>query len=66
MKVLFLDVDGVLNSEAFLKKLDDQHRQLGHTNTSDCVCYRHDNQIDDAAVSRLNRIVATFQFESQA
>jgi hypothetical protein len=64
MNVLFLDVDGVLNSEAFLRKLDEQHRQLGHTEPSSpkhettCTCYRLENQIDRDAVARLNRLVA--------
>jgi hypothetical protein len=72
MKILFLDVDGVLNSEAFLRKLDEQHRQLGHTDSSSpkytgereqpgliaCTCYRLENQIDRDAIARLNRLVA--------
>ena len=28
--VIFLDIDGVLNSETHLRRLDQQHRQLGH------------------------------------
>jgi hypothetical protein len=53
---VFLDVDGVLNSEAFLRKHDEQHHQLGHHRQ--CECYRHENQIDRDAVARLNRIIA--------
>jgi hypothetical protein len=30
LAIIFLDVDGVLNSEAFLRKLEAQHRALGH------------------------------------
>lgn len=56
MNVVFLDVDGVINSEAFLRKLDDQHRQLG--DHAPCTCFRHDQQIDRAAVARVNRLVA--------
>lgn len=60
--VIFLDLDGVLNSEAFLRKLDAQHRQLGHTdaerNEHTCVCYALVHQIDRDAVVRLNRLVA--------
>ncbi len=64
VRVIFLDVDGVLNSEALLRKIDDQHRQLGHNEPSrpksatTCTCYRLENQIDRAAVARLNRLVA--------
>ncbi len=54
--VVFLDVDGVLNNEVFLRGLDDQHRRLGHHET--CECYRLERQIDDLAVERLNRLVA--------
>lgn len=54
MKVVFLDVDGVLNSEAFLRKLEARHDALG---AHRCACFRHDAQIDDEAVERLNRIV---------
>lgn len=64
ISAIFLDVDGVLNSEAFLRKLDDQHRQLGHTDPTrpksktTCTCYRLECQIDRDAVARLNRLVA--------
>jgi len=46
MHVIFLDVDGVLNSAAYLRKLNDQHRRLGHTDPvwpkheATCECYR--------------------------
>lgn len=63
MRVVFLDIDGVLNSEAYLLKIDGQHRALGHTDptrskSETCVCYRLERQIDDDAVARLNRVVA--------
>jgi hypothetical protein len=59
-----MDVDGVLNSEAFLRKVDEQHRQLGHADPArpkhetTCECYRLERQIDHDAILRLNRIVA--------
>jgi hypothetical protein len=62
--VIFLDIDGVLNSEAHLQRLDDQHRQLGHSDPTRpkhetrCECYRLECQIDQDAVARLNRLVA--------
>ena len=56
MRVVFLDIDGVLNSEAFNRKLGDQHRQLDPAH--ECMCYRHDQMIDRDAVARLNRLVA--------
>jgi len=56
MHVIFLDVDGVLNSERFCRTLDEQHRQLGHHEV--CECFRLTRQIDRAAVARLNRLVA--------
>ena len=64
MHVIFLDVDGVLNSEAFNRSLDEKHRQLGHEEPSrpkrdtTCDCFKLFNQIDRAAVARLNRLVA--------
>jgi hypothetical protein len=64
MRVIFLDIDGVLNSETHLRRLDEQHRQLGHEDPTrpehetTCECYRLECQIDRAAVARLNRLVA--------
>lgn len=63
MRVIFLDVDGVLNSEAYGRKLEDRHRELGHTEPSPegkttCDCFKLSNQIDRDAVARLNRLVA--------
>jgi len=60
--VIFLDIDGVLNSEAFGKKLEAQHHKLEHTELDAdgapvCTCFALENQIDDAAVARLNRLV---------
>lgn len=69
MRVIFLDIDGVLNSETFCRTLEDQHRQLGHTEPAcpkretTCSCFLIENQIDRAAVSRLNRLVS--ETESQ-
>lgn len=63
MRVIFLDVDGVLNSEAYLLVLEEQHRRLGHTDPvspkheTTCDCFKLYHQIDRAAVSRLNRLV---------
>jgi len=60
---IFLDIDGVLNSESLLQRLDDQHRQLGHTDPTrpkhetTCECYLLPCQIDREAVARLNRLV---------
>jgi hypothetical protein len=56
VNVVFLDIDGVLNSERFCRVLDDRHRALGHHEK--CECYRLERQIDDEAVTRLNRLVA--------
>ncbi len=55
MNVIFLDIDGVLNSEAMLRKLDTKHRELGHHER--CECYRLERQIDPEAVVRLNRLI---------
>lgn len=72
MRVIFLDIDGVLNSEMFLRKLDVKHRALGHEadpvpgleerkkvvkHETTCECYRLENQIDDDAIGRLNRLI---------
>jgi len=56
MRILFLDVDGVLNSERFNRTLEEQHRQLGHHEV--CECFKLARQIDPEAVVRLNRLVA--------
>lgn len=56
MRVIFLDVDGVLNSERFNRTLEDQHRQLGHHDV--CECFKLTRQVDRAAVGRLNRLIA--------
>lgn len=55
MNVVFLDIDGVLNSEGMLFKLDEKHRALGHH--EQCECYRLERMIDDEAVIRLNRLL---------
>lgn len=64
MRVIFLDIDGVLNSASFVRKLEDKHRVLDHgdhfrpkRNTT-CTCFALENQIDAAAVARLNRLVS--------
>lgn len=63
VNMIFLDIDGVLNSEAHLRRLDDQHRQRGHADPTrpkhetTCECYRLERQIDRNAVTRLNRLV---------
>lgn len=65
MHVIFLDVDGVLNSESYALKLEAKHRQLGHTEPvspkreTTCDCFKLYHQIDRDAVARLNRLVAT-------
>jgi len=64
VRVLFLDVDGVLNSEAYVRKLEDRHRELGHNeppspkSETTCDCFKLSNQIDRDAIARLNRLVA--------
>ena len=64
MLVIFLDVDGVLNSERYALKLEAKHRELGHTEPASpkrettCDCFKLYHQIDRDAVARLNRLVA--------
>ena len=66
LKVIFLDIDGVLNSESYMRKLEAKHRQLGHTETVSpggettwtCSCFKLYQQVDPEAVARLNRLVA--------
>jgi hypothetical protein len=64
VRVIFLDIDGVLNSEAYALKLEAKHRQLGHTEPASpkrettCDCFKLYHQIDREAVDRLNRLVA--------
>ena len=54
MKILFLDIDGVLNSERLMAENDARHAALGsHT----CECYSLVYQMDRACVTRLNRIL---------
>src|SRR5262249_32755556 len=57
VRVIFLDIDGVLNSEAFALKLEEKHRQLGHTSETACDCFMLYSHIDREAVARLNRLV---------
>ncbi|HSX22300.1 MAG TPA: HAD domain-containing protein [Gaiellaceae bacterium] len=63
MIVIFLDVDGVLNSERHCRVLEDRHRQFGHTEPASpkrdttCDCFKLYNQIDREAIARLNRLV---------
>lgn len=57
MRVIFLDIDGVLNSEAFALKLEEKHRQLGHTSDTVCDCFMLYSHVDREAVARLNRLV---------
>jgi len=54
VRVIFLDIDGVLNSEAYALKLEEKHRLLGHTT---CDCFQLYTHIDPEAVARLNRLV---------
>src|SRR5579863_1418723 len=56
MRVIFLDIDGVLNSEVFSHKVEAQHKALGHDTS--CTCLRVENQIDPDAMARLNRLAA--------
>jgi hypothetical protein len=56
VNVIFLDIDGVLNSVAYMRTLEVRHNQLG--DHSPCLCFRHDRHIDRDAVARLNRLVA--------
>lgn len=64
MRAIFLDIDGVLNSEAFLRRLEARHRALGHEGPTrpkrdtTCDCFKLYHQIDRDAVARLNRLVA--------
>jgi hypothetical protein len=62
--VIFLDIDGVLNSEVYLRKLEERHFQLGHADPTrpkretSCDCFKLYHQIDRDAVARVNRLVA--------
>lgn len=60
--VIFLDIDGVLNSEAYVLKLEKQHYALGHGEPASpettCDCFKLYQQIDRDAIDRVNRIVA--------
>jgi hypothetical protein len=59
VRVIFLDIDGVLNSESYVLKLEAKHRQLGHTDPAPrCDCFKLYRQIDPDAIARLNRLVA--------
>jgi hypothetical protein len=63
-RVIFLDIDGVLNSEKYALELEARHRALGHTDPArpkretTCDCFKLYHQIDRAAVARLNRVIA--------
>jgi hypothetical protein len=53
-KIVFLDIDGVLNSERLAAENDEKHRARGEHR---CECYSLIYQMDRACVERLNRIV---------
>lgn len=63
IRVVFLDIDGVLNGQHMADKLDAQHKKLGCANryadreSGSCRCYALENQIDRAAVGRLNALL---------
>jgi hypothetical protein len=57
VKVVFLDIDGVLNSKEYVLKLEARHKALGHDREA-CTCFKLYQQIDPAAVARVNRLVA--------
>ena len=63
MRVIFLDVDGVLNSERYALRLEQRHRELGHAEPASpkrettCDCFKLYHQIDRAAIARLNLLV---------
>ena len=65
MLVIFLDIDGVLNSEAYVLTLEKQHYALGHAEPArpkretTCDCFKLYHQIDRDAVARVNHIVAS-------
>lgn len=54
-KIIFLDIDGVLNSDAFLRAANAHARKIGHL---DPVTH-----IDASRVARLNDLLATSQAE---
>jgi hypothetical protein len=58
VKVIFLDIDGVLNSESYVLKLEEKCCQIGHSRETPCDCFKLYRQIDRDAVTRLNRLVA--------
>ena len=55
MKILFLDIDGVLNSERLVAENEARHATLGDHR---CECFSIIYQMDRACVARLNRILA--------
>lgn len=56
MKIIFLDIDGVLNSDKLIHDRDEAHRSFGHHGM--CECYRLEHMIDREAVRRLNVLIA--------
>lgn len=64
MRVILLDIDGVLNSEQYARKMEARHYQLGHTEPASpkrettCDCFLLFKHVDREAVARLNRIIA--------
>lgn len=58
MRIVFLDIDGVLNSERLADAIDHQHRAGGHAKLGvDCKCYARENHIDPECIWRLNTLV---------
>lgn len=52
---LFLDFDGVLNSERWGLDQERRHQEAGE---HQCRCFHPTNQIDPEAIARLNKIIA--------
>jgi hypothetical protein len=55
MKVIFLDIDGVLNNDQTFGMLEHQHRALGEH--APCECFSPRNMFELHLVARLNEIV---------
>lgn len=65
MNVIFLDIDGVLNSERLLEQQLHLHRtavaETGPEHREACKCFDMEKNIDPEAVEHLNRLIARTQ-----
>ncbi len=58
MKIIFLDMDGVMNNHQVFSTNSTKHNDhLNEGERDNCTCWTLENQVDPACVERLNKII---------